>query len=242
MGSTGAGKNAGGAGGAVKGFSFEGLSAQDIDKKIKELQAEMGQNGYEAGDPNASPNNKLYVNTGKSMNINAYLLSDGDTIYSSDSNWNGLIDKSWVKNAIKQIDSGMKPLTQSVQTYRFLNGDALGKMLGLSALNSSTIKNMINTLEGGGHVKTTFTDLLKNVDYTHKAYTSTTYVPEHGSYGDKDVRLNIVAKKGTNAIVTNNIKEHEIVLGRNQKYQFTGGWKIETTKTGKKQLVLDVII
>ena len=238
MGSVGANKNT-----APKPFSFEGLSSGEIKDKISELQGEMGQTGYEAGNPNTNPDNKLYVNTGKSMNINAYLLSDGKSFYSDGSNWNNLISEPWIKNAIKQIDKGMKPLSQDIQTYRFLNSPAFGKMVGLNGLKGEESMNkFFNQLENSEKIKNDFTNLLKNVDYTHKAYTSTTYVPEHGTYGDKDVRFNIIGQKGTNAIITNNHKEHEILFGRNVKYQFTGGWHIETSKGGKKQLVIDVRI
>lgn len=225
-----------------KPFSFDGLSQSQQLSKISELQQAMGQTGNEAGNPNTNPDNKLYVNTSKAMNINAYLLSDGKTIESSDSTWNGLINKSWVEKAIKKIDSGMKPLSESIQTYRFISGSALGKMLGLNVDNKN-IEHFIFSLENNATVAKSFTGLLKHADYTHKAYTSTTYLPEHGTYDTKDIKLNMIMKKGTPAIVSNNHAEHEIVGGKNLKYDMSQGkWHIETTKKGKKQLVIDVVI
>lgn len=225
-----------------KVFKFDGLSESQQLDKIAQLQQAMGQTGYEAGNPNTNPDNKLYVNTGKSMNINAYLLSDGKTIDSSDSNWNGLISKSWIQNAIKKIDKGMKPLSESLQTYRFISGAALGKMLGINVDNKN-VEHFISSLENNSTVANSFTGLLKHSDYTHKAYTSTTYLPQHGTYDTKDIKLNITMKKGTPAIVTNNHAEHEILAGKGQKYDMSkGSWHIETTKKGKKQLVIDISI
>ena len=124
MGSTGNNIGSGGASGAL---SFDGLSDYDVLQKIYQLQSEMGQTGYEAGDPNTNPNNKLYVNTGKAFNINAYLLSDGKTYDSDKTDWGNYIDKAWIKNAINKIDSGMKPLSQSINVGRFMDAEGLGK-------------------------------------------------------------------------------------------------------------------
>lgn len=218
--------------------------ATEITSKdqIYQLQKEMGQDGYEAGDPNESPNQKLYVKTGKAFNINAFLNSDGETINSTHSNWNDLIDKPWVKNAIPKIDKGMKPLSQSVQVTRFLDGDSIGYMLPDLGISKSNFQNFANMLESGQISQKSFQSLLQDVDYTHKGYTSTTYAQSHGSYGDRDVKLNMVLTKGTPAIVTNNHAESEILAGRNQQYHFTGGYKVITLPSGKKQLVLDVYI
>lgn len=52
----------------------------------------------------------------------------------------------------------------------------------------------------------------------------------------RPIKLNITAKKGTKAIITNNAMESEIVLGRNQKWKFTG------VKQNGKRLEIDVTI
>ena len=149
---------------------------------------------------------------------------------------------SRIKDAIKKIDAGMKPLSESIQTTRFISGGALGKMLGLNVDNNNVGK-FIETIQNNPEAKQAFTNVLKGTSYTHKAYTSTTYLPEHGTYDTKDIRLNITLKKGTPAIVTNNHAEHEILAGRNAKYDFSKAkWKIIKTKKGKSQLVIDVTI
>lgn len=211
------------------------------ESQFYKLQSDMGQNGNEAGNPNASPNSKIYANTGKAFNINVYLNTDGKSITSPDSNWNGLVSTPFIKDAVKKIDSGMKPLTESVKVTRFVDGDALGYILPHSGITSGNIGKLINKLESGEISSSDFSKSLQGANYTHKAYTSTTYVNQHGSYGNRDIKLNMVLQKGTPAIITNNIKEHEILAGRNLKYNFTGNYSIE--KVGnKKQLVIDVYI
>ena len=215
------------------------ITSQD---QIKQLQKDMGQDGYEAGDPNETPNGKLYVKTGKAFNINAFLNSDGATINSMHSNWNGLVEKPWIQNAIKQIDKGMKPLSENIQVSRFVDGDSLGYMIPNIGVDNGNFQKFVNKLESGEISAQSFQTALKDVDYTHKGYTSTTYAQTHGSYGNRDVKLNMVMRKGTPAIVTNNHAENEILGGRNMKYNFTGGYKVVTMPNGKKQLILDVYV
>ena len=150
------------------------------------------------------------------------------------------VTKGWVKDAIQQIDSGMSPLTQSVETYRFVTAEAASQMFGVN-INSGNVNSFMHQLETNPTTASQFKEVLHNVDYTHKAYTSTTYVASHGSYDKYPVKLHIVAKKGTPAIVTSNHNEHEILIGRNQSYKFKS-YRVETLPGGKKQLVVDVTI
>lgn len=234
-------RGTGGSGSAARSTAADlsSMSRREQREFIDQLRTEMGQTGYEAGDPDASPRDKLYVNTGKSFCINTYLLTDGKT-YDAPSltDWGSLINERWVQNAIRQMDSGMKPLTRDIRTARFMSAEAASKMLGVD-LNSRTIE----ALESNAGARSAFRDVLKNVDYTHKAYTSTTYTGTHGSYEENPVKLNIVARKGTNAIITANHREHEIILGRDSHYNFSrNGFHVETLPSGKKQLVIDVVI
>jgi len=214
--------------------------------QIAKLQNDMGQSGNEAGYVDVSSSNKLYVNSGKSMCINAYLNSDGKTYKAEGTDWSNYINSAWVKNAIQKIDSGMKPLTESINVTRYVDAGAISSMIPGLGVNKSNIGKFIDKLEDGTISKKDFRSVLQSVDYTHKAYTSTTYDTQHGTYGNRDIRLNMVLRKGTNAIVTNNHAEHEILVGHGQKYNFTGNYSVETVtdKSGKKkkQLVLDVYI
>lgn len=210
--------------------------------QVTQLQRAMGQTGDEAGKPNVLGRNKLYVNTSKAFNINAYLNSNGATIDTPDSQWQHLgYTKRMVKNDIAKIDAGMKPLSQSVAVTRFVDGDALGKMIGDSSINNKTVDSLISTLSRNSADLNSFGTVLKNTDYTHKGYTSTTYVDSHGTFDSRAVRLNMVLTKGSKAIVTNNHAESEILSARGSKYNFTGN--VRVVNTGKRdQLVIDVYI
>ena len=231
-------------------LDLNNLNWLDAQSKIAELQKAMGQTGMEAGDPDPpgvsmmdKGKKKLYVHTSKAFNINAYLLSDGQTIHSDDSGWDSLgYNERMVKNDIAKIDSGMKPMSQAVQTYRYIDADGLSKMLGLN-MTRLEVHKMIRLLDSGDTTAAkNFSTALQNASYTHKGYTSLTYDTSHPGFADRDVRLDIKLNKGTPAIVTNNHVEHEILGGRGLKYNFTKKFKVLTTNTGKKQLVVELSI
>lgn len=223
-------------------LDLNNLSQSEYISRMQELQRAMGQTGMEAGDPDATPRRKLYVNTSKSFNINAYLLSDGKTIHSDDSDWDSLgYTERMVKNDIVKIDSGMKPMSEAVQTYRYISANGLAKMLGLP-MDETQVRSMIKALDQGD--QSTIKNFAKalDTDYTHKGYSSLTVDTTHTTFDSRDVRLDIKLNKGTPAIVTSNHREHEILGGRGLKYNFTKKFRVITTRTGTKQLVIDITI
>ena len=209
------------------------------------LQRQMGQTGYEAGDPNAAPQNKVYVKTSKSYNINAYLRSDGRSVHvpNGRSQWEhyGYTNRDAAR-AVRQIDAGMKPLPDNFKLTRFVGGDALGAMLGNPAITAANVGRIIQSIKNTQAGKARFAAALARASYTEKGYTSTTYLQTHPSFDTYAIRLNIVGKKGTKAIMTANHAENEVLLGRNAKYDFTGGFRVERTPKGVDQLVIDVVI
>ena len=166
------------------------ITRADID----ELQREMGQTGYEAGDPDAAPRDKVYVKTSKSFNINAYLRSDGRTVHdaSGNSDWEHLgYTTGDAARAVRQIDAGMKPLPYNVNLTRFVGGDALGAILGNPRITSANVGRIISSIRTpDGAAK--FAAALRAADYTEKAYTSTTYLQTHPAFDTRQIRFNIV--------------------------------------------------
>lgn len=231
-----------GAGTRISTKSFREVASSSKSTDFDELRIRMGQTGYEAGNPHARSMDKLYVNTGKSTIINAYLNKDGDfeEARKADAGWKDLVTERWVKDAIDKLDSGMAKLPQDVALTRFVDAEALGEML--PGMGIARISTLLRRLEDGRISSRDFSTVLKNADISSKGYLSTSTVSSHPSYADRDVKLNIVARTGTPAIITKNTAESEVVLGRGLKQNFTGGWRIERTSTGKKQLVLDVYI
>lgn len=206
------------------------------------LQRQMGQTGYEAGDPNAEPEDKVYVKTSKSFNINEYLRSGGRSIASKHSMWDRIgFTKADAARAVRQIDAGMKPLPYDLALTRFVGAGALGALIGdqgITDANASRIIANIATPQGAAK----FARKLARANYTETAYTSTSYLQSHPAFDLRQIRLNIVAKKGTPAIITANHAEHEVLLGRGLPYRFTGGFRVVTTSKGVQQLEIDVEI
>lgn len=226
-------------------LKLDGLSTSEQRNAISQLQQSMGQTGNEAGyvnPPSGNNRDKLYVNTSKAFNINYYLATG--SINSPDSMWqyNGYTQRM-VNNDIQRIDSGMKPLTQGVSGFRYMNGDALGRMLKNSAINSSNIGTIISRLESDPQAVSQLSDILKGTNYTHPGYTSISYDKGHSTFDKYPVRLDVTLRQGTNAIVTNNHREHEVLGSRGSDYNFTGNVRVETVySTAKRQNVKQLVI
>ena len=235
---TGAGKS------TKKPTDISGLTSSEQLDKIQQLQQAMGQTGDEAGlrNPPGGNKNKLYVNTSKAFDINYYLLTG--VVGSPDSNWTDFgYTERMMKNDIEKIDSGMKPMSEALATYRYMNVKSLSKMLGISPLFINSFYNQASNGTLDDTAKAKFSEVLKSTDYTHKGYTSLSYVKEHSTFDKYPIRLKAVIDKGTPAIVTNNHPEHEIVAGRGLKYNFTGNFKIvneKSTATGMTQPYIEI--
>ena len=233
----------------ITGLDFTKMTDSEQDAQIKALQNEMGQTGDEAGKYNLpkGSNQKMYVNCSKSFDIN-YFLATGK-VGSPQSTWttSAGYDKYDIQNDISKMDNGMKPLSQAVMGYKYADGATLGRMLGMDTINNSNIQSLMNTLQSDSVAKQDFITRLKETDYTHPGYTSITYLPEHSTYDNSPVRLDFVMRQGSNAIVTNNKPEHEIIGARGAKYNLTGEFSVEenySKAAGKKikQLVIKCYI
>lgn len=214
------------------------ITRADVDG----LQRQMGQTGFEAGDPNAAPHNKVYAKTSKSFNINNYLRTGSVHDPHGNSQWEYLgYTNADAAQAVRQIDAGMRPLPENLALTRFVGGSALGAILGNPRITNANIGRVIQSIatpQGAAR----FAAELAAANYTEKGYTSTTYVQSHPSYDTRQIRLNIVGKKGTPAIVTSNHAENEVLMGRNLHYNFTGGFRVVRTPAGVQQLEIDVEI
>lgn len=229
----------------ITGFDFTKLSDSEQSSKVNSLQQEMGQSGDEAGKYNLDKgsNKKMYVNCSKSFDINYYLNTG--KVGSPQSTWttSAGYSESDIKADIAKMDKGMKPLSESIMGYKYADGNALGKMLGMETINNANIQNLMNTLQTDKVAQSDFATRLKETDYTHKGYTSMSYLPEHSTYDSLPVRIDYVMRKGTNAIVTNNKPEHEIIGARGSKYNFTGDYSVEESySTAAKKKVKQLVI
>jgi len=195
------------------------------------LRRQMGQTGDEAGlarayrgDPRTT-----YIQTSKSYLVNNALNSDMTSIV------NGYLPdtaKHWLRtgytindarSTIQSIDKGMKPLTQDVKLVRYAGeGDggkyAIEAITGKAGLGIADLKKMspkkLNDMFAG-----------KSSDV--KAYSSMSWRMDKTAARDRQymslpVKYEYSVQAGTHAVVTNNIGEHEVVVGRGYTHYCTG--------------------
>lgn len=215
--------------------------------KIRQLQRDMGQTGDEAGraDLPTGSRQKLYVRTSKAFDINYYLNTG--IVGAPGSDWTTRMGytKDMIESDIRKIDSGMKPMSESMIAYRYVTQESLANILGVSRSDvSSYIASMKSDPEGTGKL---LGGVLKTTDYVQKAYSSLSYDKRHSTFDQYPIRFRTVVAQGTPAIVTNNTAEHEILGGRNSRYDFTGDVRIvneRSAATGRNQdyLEIDVVL
>lgn len=174
------------------------------------MKRQMGQTGDEGAG---------FVMTSRSWNINAFLR--GDPNFNRASGWQ--MSEQEIRSTTARLDSGMKPLPKSIKTVRFVDEQFLSNM-GLSPrIGNKTAGAVRGFIREGGTLTT-------------PAFTSVSTNVNQNVFTGRPVKLNVTVKKGAKAIVTNNALESEIILGRNQKWKFTG------VRQSGKRLELDVTI
>lgn len=221
-------------------LSLDGLSSSQKLAEVQRLQSDMGQTGYEAGDPNAYPNrNKLYVKTSKAFDINYYLATG--KVGSPNSNWTSLgYTERMIKNDINRIDSGMRPMSEPVLAYRYVTLRSASRMLGMSENDLGRVMVQLNS---NPNIASSFGDVLRSTNYTQSAYSSFSYDKRHGLFDSYPIRLRTVIRQGTDAIVTNNHVENEIITHRGSHYNFTGNARLVTEYSkalGKNHTYLEI--
>ncbi|GIZ15293.1 ADP-ribosyltransferase [Capnocytophaga catalasegens] len=152
-----------------------------------------------------------YVQTANSFDINADLR---ENIPLSSEN----------KIIVEALDSLIKnnKLKDNMMLYRNVRNDFIEAIFGVKS--SSNISQMIDDIK-----KTNITT------YADKGFTSVSAIKEDNAFKGRSVHLEIRTKKGTNAFVTSNYEESEIILGRNQKMNIID----VTENNGKIKLILE---
>lgn len=127
-------------------------------------------------------------------------------------------------NRVQKMDKAMRPLPTSLKLYRFDDMEFFNS-LGLSAATAQRFFSTHNPTDP----KT-----LIGKKFTKKDYTSTSYSIDKNLFTNRKVMLNMVATKGTKAIVTTNDSESEIILGRGTKFT------VKNARMDNGQLLIDV--
>lgn len=178
--------------------------------EAQDLRRQMGQTGDEG---------RGFVATSRSWNINAFWRGELD--FNNRSGWN--MGENEIRATTARLDAAMKPLPKSINTVRFVDEKFLSS-LGLEPRVGRQTEGAVRGFIRGGGTLTT------------PAFTSVSTNVRQNVFTGRPIKLNITAKKGTKAIITNNISESEIVLGRNQR------WKITGVRQSGNRLEMDVTI
>lgn len=100
-------------------------------------------------------------------------------------------------------------LPENLKLTRYVSTDALQGMFGIPPVKvgmSDSLDNAYKKMTDALSQRTTNT-------YIEKAFLSTSAVESNNVMSDKPVRINILANKGTNAYISTNNKESEIIFG-----------------------------
>ena len=209
-----------------------------------QLRRDMGETGDEAGRVNVMPFMKTYVATSKSYNINYYLEHDQQSIVCPYRDQDGNFISNWhrhgltesdIKNTIRTMDAGAKPLTRTINTVRCESSSQTLSQFGITQsmkeLSKMSPAELTKALYGRGRAS--------------KAYISTT-TNETGNrntgFKGRDVLIEYTISKGVHGIMTNNTAEREFIVGRGYDQKVTGA-RWENVNVGGKterKLVLSV--
>lgn len=222
----------------------QGSFADQSDTQMSMLRMMMGQTGDEAGlnrrfqgDPRS-----IYVQTSKSYLVNQALESNLTSLT------NPFIQQNsgamhWIrtgynmndaKQSIRSIDAGMKPTTQNLRLVRYENERAFSSLLG-KQLTASEIKNI------QGMSEAQLNKLFAGTSRTSKSYLSTSWRMDANTQRDRQymsspVSFEYTTNPGVHAVITNNIGEHEALIGR--------GYTQRVSKVRKegKQIIFSVTL
>lgn len=194
-----------------RGAASGGAAVSLTWSEAQAMRRQMGQTGRECDG---------FVQTSRSWNINAFLRGDPD--FNDASMWQ--MSEREIRETTARLDAGMKPLPKSIKTVRFVDGFFL-EGIGLDGrIGNRTVSAVRRRFQS-------------DKTLTTPAFTSVSTNVRQNVFTNRPVRLNITVKKGAKALITTNQQESEIVLGRNQKWTFTGA-----RQTGQGRIEMDFTI
>ena len=221
-----------------------GAFADQSDTQMTMLRTMMGQTGNEAGVNRRFRGDTIpiYVQTSKSYLVNQALESNMTTLT------NPFIQQDngamhWIRTGynmndarqtIRSIDAGMKPTTQNLRLVRYENDRAFSTLLG-KQLTPSEIKKI------QGMSDAQLNKMFVGTERTNKSYLSTSWRMDTTAQRDRQYMSNPVAfeytaKAGVHAVITNNIGEHEALIGRGYTQKISG------VRREGKQIVFSVTL
>ena len=172
---------------------------------------------------------KDYVATGNSFRMNKLLYSGRyDDIKS------GKVSPDSVElthideiEGFKEYVDKAPNLHKNMKLVRMVDGDAIRGMIGSVVSDPTELKNMTGALWGGfvgwrdrDEAKQSFTARMAGTIFEANSFISTSYDIDKNVFDRRDYQLEIYADKGTNALMTYNHEESEVVLNVGTKLEF----------------------
>lgn len=209
-------------------------SADSTDRKFKQwterdARRENSNYDYDVDVENATRNGGYYVSTGHSFSLNSY-LRDGD--FGTDRRYD---------REIRDIDAHMRPLSESINVYRYVDTDCVRWLLDQAGISSSIpdISHWSGSAANRAQVVKKLANLIGGT-VSDKGFLSTSYDKDANVFKTYPVMLNLGVPKGTMAFVPNNHGESEVVLHRDSSYEITG---VHVEKmNGRSYIVIDGLI
>lgn len=224
--------------------------ATNTDASMRILRAQMGQTGNEAGyakqqfrDNRSLVKNDStwsYVDSARSYLINNGLNNNFGSVtdgYMTGNSWNQYRNGYGIeraKSAVRAIDAGMKPLPKDMRLVRYEDSHAIQNFLGKdSKLTMRDLRGMSKS-----ELESAFIGRGRETkQYLSASWRMDTSSSRDAAYDSKEFAIEYTVKKGTHAIITNNVKEHEALIGRGYGQRVTG-----VRRTSKGQVILSVEI
>lgn len=205
---------------------------------ILKMRNAMGQTGWEAG--TLGPKDlREYIGSGKSMNVNVWLNTNGQTFASPDSHWtvgrganpNGTrFNENDIKRIVNKMDAGMKPLPRAVNLTRYENPQQTLEQYGIKNVSWSQVQKMDDAqltqlFYGRSRVNQGFTSFMHNERFNR-----------NDTFRNRGTIVEATAQQGVHAIVTKNDAEQETIIGRGYDRYATGArWGYEN---GQRKLII----
>lgn len=181
--------------------SFKDLSLEELQETYKNQTIDQLNESIIMGEE------KGYVATGNSFRLNEKLRYG----YSFEGDDKATLDAldSLIKNNV---------LKENIRLHRYVDDDFIGDKFGVMTWGKSASEII---------------ERMKSANITHfedAGFSSASAIEKNNAFRHRKVEIKINAKKGTNAFVTNNISESEVILGRNQRFKIIDYFEIENDR------------
>lgn len=190
-----------------KGIEYKNLSFDDYKNAYKNQIIDKSNEKIIMGGEDG------YVATGNSFRLNE-MLRNGYNLDGEDKKTVNALDSLISKNQLKD----------NIMLHRNVDDDFIGDKFGFSTWGKET-KDIIQRIKDSNITS-----------YSDGGFCSTSAIEKKNVFQQRKIQLKIQAKEGTNAYITSNASESEIILSRNQKFNIVS---VEEIKDDRIKIVVE---